>query len=73
MNEAVAKMYAKIMKLEQEIKEKEQKVQCRPPTSSHLHTRVCELRASQLASAISPRYMRCCERHSNTYLRHTYR
>ena len=48
-------------------------LQCRPPTSSHSLARVCESHASQLASAISPRYMRCCERHSNTYLRHTYR
>ena len=49
-----------------------------PSTHKFTLARACirverESRASQLASAISPRYARCCERHSNTYLRHTYR
>ena len=39
-------------------------VQCRPPTSSHSHASVLRVARESCASAISPRYKRCCERHS---------
>ena len=53
--------------------QREQEVQCRLPTSSHSHVSVLRVARESRASTISPRYERCCERHSNIDLRHCYR